>query len=168
MYDATFTGLWQWLEVIMMEVAQQELSKVEGKNISIDATMVYAQSKVAKSICSTAQQYCVGVLQQYENASECYEYLTNVTRFGEAYELGTHFYGFFLVKVTLIWATGRNTLQCRMVHQTMVPLRPEVHCPHIGPSGGGYCDDTPSYADTLEAKYFTNYKFAYGNGSLSG
>lgn len=63
---------------------------------------------------------------------------------------------------------GQNTLLCRMVHQNMVPLRPAVHCPHIGPSGGGYCIDTPSYADTVGANYFSNYKFAYGNGSLSG
>ena len=55
-----------------------------------------------------------------------------------------------------------------MVHQNMVPLRPEVHCPHIGPSGGAYCIDTPSYAGTVGANYFTNYPFAYGNGSLTG
>ena len=68
----------------------------------------------------------------------------------------------------LMRVTGQNTLLCRMVHQNMVPLRPAVHCPHIGPSGGGYCIDTPSYADTVGANYFSNYKFAYGNGSLSG
>lgn len=68
----------------------------------------------------------------------------------------------------MTWVTGRNTVLCRMVHQNMVPLRPAVHCPHIGPSGGGYCVDTPSYAETVGANYFSNYKFAYGNGSLEG
>ena len=43
-----------------------------------------------------------------------------------------------------------------MVHQNMVPLRPTVHCPHIGPTGGGYCTDDVSYVETLNANYFTN------------
>ena len=67
LYDATFTGWWQWLEVIILEYAKQELSNIEGKNVSIDATTIYARTKVATSICSTAQKYCVGVLQQYQN-----------------------------------------------------------------------------------------------------
>lgn len=74
----------------------------------------------------------------------------------------------YLSEVLLTWVTGRNTVLCRMVHQNMVPLRPAVHCPHIGPSGGGYCVDMPSYAETVGANYFSNYKFAYGNGSLEG
>jgi hypothetical protein len=28
---------------------------------------------------------------------------------------------------------GQNTSNCRNIHQNMVPLRPAVHCPHIGP-----------------------------------
>jgi hypothetical protein len=28
---------------------------------------------------------------------------------------------------------GQNTSGCRSIHQNMVPLRPSVHCPHIGP-----------------------------------
>lgn len=74
----------------------------------------------------------------------------------------------YLGGVLLTRVTGRNTVLCRMVHQNMVSLRPAVHCPHIGPSGGGYCVDTPSYTETVEANYFSNYKFAYGNGSLDG
>ena len=63
--------------------------------------------------------------------------------------------------------TGRDTLLCRMVHQNMVPLRPEVHCPHIGPSGGGYCVDTPSYAGTVGSNYVNSFSPAYGNGNLT-
>ncbi|CAD6593695.1 MAG: hypothetical protein ASARMPREDX12_007470 [Alectoria sarmentosa] len=151
MYDATFTGWWQWAVDLLLQTASQKLSVAEGKNVSLPETETYLQSKLATSICSTAQKYCVGPqLQQYQNASQCYSYLTTQTRFGEAYEL------------------GRNTVLCRMVHQNMVPIRPAVHCPHIGPSGGGYCVDTPSYAETVDANYFSNYKFAYGNGSLTG
>ena len=53
-----------------------------------------------------------------------------------------------------------------MVHQNMVPFRPTIHCPHIGPTGGGYCDDTPDYMGTVTQEYFSNYPFAYG-GSLT-
>lgn len=50
----------------------------------------------------------------------------------------------------------------------MVPLRPDVHCPHIGPSGGGMCDDDRTYVGNLEEVYFVNSPFlapglAHGN-----
>ena len=32
---------------------------------------------------------------------------------------------------------GFNTLACRSLHIHMLPLRPSVHCPHIGKTGGG-------------------------------
>jgi hypothetical protein len=34
---------------------------------------------------------------------------------------------------------AEDNLLCRQLHVPMVPLRPEVHCPHIGPSGGDMC-----------------------------
>ncbi len=169
MYDATFTGWWQWAVDTLLAIASQQLSAVEHKPVSLPDTVSYVQSKLATSICSTAKKYCVGpALKQYESEAQCYGYLTNQTRFGEAYELGMCSCGSFPVEWVLTWVTGRNTLLCRMVHQNMVPLRPAVHCPHIGPSGGGYCVDTPSYADTVGASYFSNYQFAYGNGSVTG
>ena len=154
---------------ILLGVAQQQLSIKSAKNVTAAETQAFVQDKLATSICSTAEKYCVGpALKQYDSTTQCHTYLTTVTRFGEAYELGARFWGSFPVELSLTWDTGRNTLLCRMVHQNMVPLRPAVHCPHIGPSGGGYCVDTPTYADTISADYFTNFPFAYGNGSLSG
>jgi len=61
--------------------------------------------------------------------------------FGQAYQLGF------------------STLQYRMVHQNMVPFRPDVHCPHIGPSGGGYCTNDLVYQDVVLQPYFTNSPF---------
>ncbi|KAM0800059.1 hypothetical protein BDR22DRAFT_259805 [Usnea florida] len=151
MYDANFGGWWAWAVDTLIGQAQQALSLSSGKNVTTAQTYAYVQSKLATSICTTAQEYCVGpALQQYDSATSCYNFLTNETRLGESYEL------------------GRNTVLCRMVHQNMVPLRPEVHCPHIGPTGGGYCVDYPSYAVTVGQTYFTNFPFAYGNSSLSG
>ena len=168
MYDASFTGWWQWAVDVLLQTATQRLSAAEGKNVTLADTVLYVQAKLATSICSTAQQYCLGPkLQQYQNFTQCYNYLTKQTRFGEAYELGTYPPPYPITS-PLTRVTGRNTLLCRMVHQNMVPLRPAVHCPHIGPSGGGYCVDTPDYAGTVNENYFSNYPFAYGNGSLTG
>lgn len=57
-----------------------------------------------------------------------------------------------------------------MVHQNMVSFRPETHCPHIGPLGGGMCVDDHTYAQTVTENYFTNFPFAHGpyGGLLSG
>ena len=98
MYDASFTGWWQWLEVVLLQQASEELSLLDGQNVSIAQTMTYAQDKLATSICGTAQKYCIGTLQQYDNAASCYNYLTTVVPFGQAYELGLHFNDFFLSK----------------------------------------------------------------------
>ena len=92
MYDATFTGWWQWLVATLLETASQKLSQAEGKTVSLTETAGYVQSKLATSICSTAQKYCVGPqLMQYQNASQCYDFLTKQTRLGDAYELGMFF-----------------------------------------------------------------------------
>ncbi|KAI8822012.1 uncharacterized protein EV422DRAFT_495256 [Fimicolochytrium jonesii] len=77
----------------------------------------------ADSICNTAATSCTGALSQYSSYAECFNFLTTQIRFGTAYE------------------GGQNTLWCRTVHQQMVPLAPEVHCPHIGKTGGGQCTD---------------------------
>jgi hypothetical protein len=43
--------------------------------------------------------------------------------------------------------------QTRLFHAKYVPLLPEVHCSHIGPTGGGQCTDdvpfTPEKADEV-------------------
>ena len=96
MYDATFTGWWQWAFDTLLQTASKELSFVESKFVSIAETQTYVQRKLATSICGTAQKYCVGpALQQYQNETACYEFLTTETRFGEAHELGMPF-SFFL------------------------------------------------------------------------
>ncbi|KAK3637859.1 hypothetical protein LTR56_013462 [Elasticomyces elasticus] len=40
--------------------------------------------------------------------------------------------------------------------QYMVPARPSVHCPHIGPTGGGMCVDDQTYADIVHQPLYTN------------
>ncbi|KAL9103923.1 MAG: hypothetical protein Q9163_001071 [Psora crenata] len=136
MYDATFKW-WQWTVDYLLEEAGKSL------NMTTPQALSFAQKSLAESICDTAMRYCNGTNVQYNSTQSCTNFLTKEVRFGAAYEL------------------GRNTLLCRMVHQNMVPFRPSTHCPHIGPSGGGYCDDDRSYIDTVTQNYFSNYPFVY-------
>jgi hypothetical protein len=34
-----------------------------------------------------------------------------------------------------------NTFVCRHLHSLTTPFRPDVHCPHCSPGGGGTCID---------------------------
>ena len=89
MYDANFGGWWAWVEDTLIGKAQQQLSLSSGKNVTLAQTYAYVQSQLATSICTTAQEYCVGPeLQQYKDATSCYNFLTKETRMGEAFELG--------------------------------------------------------------------------------
>lgn len=136
MYDAVFK-YFDWLFSYLLTTAATALHMSEAE---LTTTVT---KKLAASICETAMTYCNGTNTQYNSTQSCMTFLTQETRLGQPYEL------------------GRNTLLCRMVHQNMVPYRPSVHCPHIGPSGGGYCDDNPGYNGTVAQNYFSNYPFVY-------
>ncbi|PSN58880.1 hypothetical protein BS50DRAFT_580384 [Corynespora cassiicola Philippines] len=109
---------------------------------SMDPDPATAQSKAARamanSICNAHTAHCTGPHQQYESPSECLDFLTNVIRVGESFEL------------------GMNTLLCRSVHEIMIQYRPDVHCAHVGRDGGQMCDDTISYLQKASETYFTN------------
>ncbi|KAG9529156.1 hypothetical protein KCU93_g3649, partial [Aureobasidium melanogenum] len=134
-YDGNFRYLeWQLNSTISSISTHLNLSS------SIDITSLLHQ-KLSQSICTTATTFCNGTNLQYANQTACEDYLLNKTRFGEG------------------WEWGMDTVSCRMIHQNMVPLRPEVHCPHIGPSGGGMCADDRTYVGNLEENYFVNSPF---------
>lgn len=137
-YDASFRYLaWEFATVF---AAGQAAFHVDAPTLQFLCTQ-----KIAASICGIAQTSCMGPNKQYESHDACMDFLTKGIRFGQAFEM------------------GMNTLLCRMVHQGMVPLRPDVHCSHIGPSGGAYCKDDRTYADTVTQKYFANAPFVpYG------
>lgn len=93
-----------------------------------------------ESICTIAEEYCTGANLQYANYDECVAVL-NQKRMGESFE------------------GGRDTVFCRNLHQVMLPFRPEVHCPHVGPSGGDMCrdnDTTYHYVIDSYTSYFAN------------
>ncbi|WVQ77240.1 hypothetical protein IAR50_006923 [Cryptococcus sp. DSM 104548] len=73
-----------------------------------------------QKVCSTAVAYCNGTNQQYDSYQDC------ETQLGEK-DLGEWF------------RAGDDNLVCRNLHVPMVPLRPSVHCEHVGPTGGDMC-----------------------------
>lgn len=92
---------------------------------------------LAKGICDTERTYCTSSLQQYKDLDACLGFLLNGTRLGAAYEF------------------GRNTLLCRNVHARLLQLDPALHCPHVGPDGGGMCTDKKSYLNTVQEPGFS-------------
>lgn len=139
-YDATF----RWFEYALDFLLEGTAAKINAT--SADQVVSYVADILATTICETHDQYCLGPNQQYTDKASCYDFLTKKARFGKAYEL------------------GRNTLLCREVHEHMIPYRPEVHCAHIGPTGGGYCVDDMSYTQTVLQRYFNDSWIPYGYG----
>ncbi|KAJ5153423.1 uncharacterized protein N7482_009901 [Penicillium canariense] len=140
-YDAVF----RWFEYLLDFLIEGVATKINAT--SSDQAVAYVSDLLAKTICATHDQYCTGSDQQYSDNDACYNFLTQSIRFGKSYEL------------------GRNTLLCREVHEHMVQYRPDVHCAHIGPSGGGYCVDDLSYEQTVLQQYFNNSWIPYGYGT---
>ena len=131
-YDATFRWFQYLLDTLVVAVMKA------GNFASVTQVIEYLTSALSQGICQVHQSYCNGTNQQYASYSACYDFLTTEVRFGEAYEL------------------GMNTILCRTIHENMVPFRPSVHCPHIGPTGGGYCTDDLTYLGVVTEPYFTN------------
>jgi hypothetical protein len=133
---------------------------------TVDLTPILHE-KLATSICTTATKFCNGTNLQYQNQTACENHLVNETRFGEGWEWGMDTVSCRMVSrivyrfaVTILLFKGVYTDGYQtQIHQNMVPLRPEVHCPHIGPSGGGMCVDDRTYIGNLEENYFVNTPF---------
>jgi hypothetical protein len=126
-YDVVFKWFGNLFQTL---IASMGGSTEEASRVTVD--------KIATSICNSHTQYCNGGNTQYSSWDKCYSFLTENIRVGQSFEL------------------GMNTLMCRSVHELMVRYRPGVHCPHIGPTGGGECDDSESYIDKAREQLDTN------------
>lgn len=82
-----------------------------------------------ETICQVEAQFCTDALQQYESESECQQFLG-------ALPLGSLDRG------------ASNSISCRSLHARLVAFRPDIHCVHIGKTGGGKCTDV-AYDDYL-------------------
>ncbi|KAF2202053.1 hypothetical protein GQ43DRAFT_431101 [Delitschia confertaspora ATCC 74209] len=127
-YDVTF----RWFANLM----QMLLLSLDPKN-PVNATAI-AQKTIANAVCTQHNIYCKGKNLQYKSTDDCMEFLTKGVRMGQSFELGD------------------NTLLCRNVHMSMLKYRPDEHCSHIGPTGGGMCIDNYTYESKVNEVVFTN------------
>jgi len=97
------------------------------------------QQFTISAICNTAQLICVGSNLQYANVSDCQT------------QLSAKAYGTFDDS----WS---DTVVCRYLHVTLARADPNVHCVHVGPTGGGKCVTYP-YMN----KYFLDDVQLFGN-----
>jgi hypothetical protein len=75
-------------------------------------------------VCAAAAFLCTGPNQQYVDVDDCANFLRGLP-------VGT-------------WdEADQDNLTCRTLHTLLVPLRPAVHCAHIGKTGGGKCVPHP-------------------------
>ncbi|KAI5478205.1 hypothetical protein MNV49_005372 [Pseudohyphozyma bogoriensis] len=136
-YDATFR---RWAEAyyyLIPKLAPQiakELNTTYVPGKSNDTALV--AQRAATDVCAVAMEHCVGANVQYSSNEECMTFLTKEIPFGNP------------------WEGGLNTGWCRYIHKNMVPSRPDVHCDHVGPSGGDMCIDR-DYVDIV-----TKFPFA--------
>ncbi|KAJ7692217.1 hypothetical protein B0H17DRAFT_934227 [Mycena rosella] len=80
------------------------------------------QRGTIQGVCDLQAQTCVGNNTVYDSAAACNQTLS-AKPFGSFDE-----------------AWGDNVV-CRTSHVLLTKFRPEVHCPHVGPTGGGKCVD---------------------------
>lgn len=89
------------------------------------------QAAAAQGLCPVIQQRCTGKDQQYSSVEDC------------AAQLGAKPFGNFDE------AWGDN-IACRTIHIILTMVRPDVHCPHVGPTGGGKCVDIDYSTDYFD------------------
>lgn len=75
----------------------------------------YNMNVVKPGICRIADTLCTGANKQYNSTAECLDFLNSIP-FGD-------------------WdRADQANVVCRSLHSLLVPVRPAVHCPHIGES----------------------------------
>ncbi|THU75830.1 hypothetical protein K435DRAFT_787475, partial [Dendrothele bispora CBS 962.96] len=105
-------------------------------NLPLDTDPIHLVSlRAAYDICATHEQYCTDSLRQYNSTDECMDFILNQVVFGD------------------IDLAGQNTGICRYLHHAMVARRPEIHCSHIGPTGGDMCFDKPYAEETIDSPF---------------
>ncbi|KAF8918686.1 hypothetical protein CPB85DRAFT_1430381 [Mucidula mucida] len=105
---------------LLPKLGPQIATELEMEYSAANLSTLVAQ-RAAIDICNVSAEYCTGDNQQYSSHDACMQFMLEDVPFGE------------------IWEAGQNTSVCRYIHKNMVKFRPEVHCAHIGPSGGDMC-----------------------------
>ncbi|KAH6665455.1 hypothetical protein B0J14DRAFT_569058 [Halenospora varia] len=120
--------------VLYYDATLPNLSKWFGKAYQNDFSDRKVQMGEIQLICDQVQSRCTGVNQQYKSNEEC------------IVQLGQKDFGNY----DEVW--GDNVV-CRSIHSVLAGQAPDLHCPHVGPTGGGKCVDVDFndvYFDDLE------------------
>ncbi|KAI3392403.1 hypothetical protein diail_5730 [Diaporthe ilicicola] len=80
------------------------------------------ETLVRNQLCQATQSKCTGANKQWDSLDQC---VTNLSQ----KPMGTF---------DNLWG---DNVWCRALHVRLTPIRPEVHCAHVGPTGGGKCVD---------------------------
>jgi len=94
-------------------------------SMGIDISNPEVQAGSIEGLCALTQLRCTGTNTQWSSINQCVSTLSQKP-YGNYDE-----------------AWGDNIV-CRSIHLVLTQLRPEVHCPHVGPTGGGKCVDIPT------------------------
>ncbi|KAK6500162.1 hypothetical protein TWF481_010514 [Arthrobotrys musiformis] len=126
---------------------------------AVDYDQRIVQLLVAKQVCQGAQKVCTGANTQYKKSIETdlgaviaglkLDPLLNTSLISQLEltnlndgelncfaQLSKKPFGTF----DKLWA---DSVACRTVHLILAEVDPGVHCPHVGPTGGGKCVDYP-------------------------
>ncbi|KAL8911933.1 MAG: hypothetical protein Q9171_002975 [Xanthocarpia ochracea] len=97
-------------------------SIVSGRGNTVEPPPPAGQAATIQQICNTVQSLCQGNNTEYTTLDDCVQTLT-AKPFGDGDN---------------IWA---DSVTCRQIHLLLARIRPDAHCPHVGPTGGGKCVD---------------------------
>jgi len=102
------------------------------------------EGAISRQICPQILQRCTGENEQYPDTTTCIADLSQKP-FGSFDE---------------VW--GDNDV-CRIIHLLLTPIRPEVHCPHVGPKGGSAPNNYKCVDINFnEPSYYTNDQQLFG------
>ncbi|KAK6533812.1 hypothetical protein TWF694_002741 [Orbilia ellipsospora] len=121
------TGFWRFNdkgEVVNYDLALIEVDHFISELTSTDYDDPAAQADLINTTCQAQALRCVGPNQVYDSIDHCIEVLS-AKPFG---------------KYTNVWS---DSVVCRSIHIVLTLVRPDAHCPHVGPTGGMKCVDYP-------------------------
>lgn len=129
-FNFTHVGYFAFDDDDLISVADITFTNMgKAADVPADSVVDFGQGPIPtreviiQGLCYQAiPTYCTGVNQQYASPQECLDYLHSIP------------YGSFD-------RGNSRSVTCITVHSALIVQRPDVHCPHVGPTGGGKCID---------------------------
>jgi len=123
-FNATQIGQWRFddHDKIMEADNVQVYYDIQFRENVPDSAYPFYVAVLMNQTCTREVMNCVGANQQYSNYTACIDHILTLP------------FGSPLLNE---WNSGT----CRWWHSFLTFLRPDFHCPHVGPTGGGVCVD---------------------------